>query len=521
MACDIPATRKTCGFKNHNANYGCSKCFKFFKGGFGEKDFSGFNRSQWPKRTKAKHNKDSAKLLKCVTKKQYEELSKKTGIHYSVLTRLKYFDAVRFHIIDPMHNLFLGITKKTWKVWMEKVLSKKQLAEINKKISEVNVATDVGRIGSNIVSNYGTYTAQEWKNWTTIHSMHVLRGILPNDQLEVWEMFILASRILCQPVLTHDEVRRADVLLLEFCKGFSRIYGNDVVTPNMHLSCHLIDSLLDYGPVYGFWLFSFERYNGELGAFVTNNRCVEIQYMRNFITGIFVNPENGNVPSLYKDEFEDLFWKGKIEQHSSPQNVLSLYLTSSAQCAESVVWSDVTYITLPSEFVEDALDDDDVKSLTDVYAAIYPHLPSVTRDGFPRLVKRYKYLCIGQEKYGSRADSHSNRSARVLARWVTNSGEVSLQEETLRPGLVVNYISHSILLNGTLTPHLFAIVRWYKKAPSLSNLNQLWFDAQFENGGASAFLPAQRINCRFSAGFVKTPCHRYFEVCPLPRMIVS
>ena len=31
-ACDIPAARKVCGFKGHNANHGCSKCLKFFPG---------------------------------------------------------------------------------------------------------------------------------------------------------------------------------------------------------------------------------------------------------------------------------------------------------------------------------------------------------------------------------------------------------------------------------------------------------------------------------------------------------
>ena len=30
VACDIPAARKCCGFKGHNANYGCSQCKKFF-----------------------------------------------------------------------------------------------------------------------------------------------------------------------------------------------------------------------------------------------------------------------------------------------------------------------------------------------------------------------------------------------------------------------------------------------------------------------------------------------------------
>ena len=42
-----------------------------------------------------------------------------TGEKYSVLFQLPYYDAVRFVSIDPMHNLFLGLAKSTWKVWKE------------------------------------------------------------------------------------------------------------------------------------------------------------------------------------------------------------------------------------------------------------------------------------------------------------------------------------------------------------------------------------------------------------------
>ena len=211
----------------------------------------------------------------------------------------------------------------------------------------------------------------------------------------------------------------------------------------------------------------------------------------------------------------------KLDKCELPHNVLSLYLTSSAKTVESEIWSTVEYITLPSEFVPDVLDDDDLCALLDVYAIMYPELPRLEDHKCPRLIKRYKSLRVGQEKFGSRADSHSNRSARILARWLTSDGGVSLSEDVLRPGLVANYISHSILLNGTLTVHLFAIVRWHKKAHSTSNLRELWLDTQFESGGASAFLPVQRIHSRLAAGYVKTSVNRYFEVCPLPRMIIA
>ena len=50
----------------------------------------------------------------------------------------------------------------------------------------------------------------------------------------------------------------------------------------MHLHTHLPDCVFDYGPVTGFWLFSFERYNGILGDFSTNNKSIELQLMRKF-----------------------------------------------------------------------------------------------------------------------------------------------------------------------------------------------------------------------------------------------
>ena len=37
VACDIPASRKVCGFLGHSATLGCSKCMKAFPGNIGQK----------------------------------------------------------------------------------------------------------------------------------------------------------------------------------------------------------------------------------------------------------------------------------------------------------------------------------------------------------------------------------------------------------------------------------------------------------------------------------------------------
>ena len=55
----------------------------------------------------------------------------------------------------------------------------------------------------------------------------------------------------------------------------------------MHLHGHLKECVLDYGPIYNFWCFSFERFNGILSSFKTNNRCVEIQLTRKLQKQVF------------------------------------------------------------------------------------------------------------------------------------------------------------------------------------------------------------------------------------------
>ena len=55
----------------------------------------------------------------------------------------------------------------------------------------------------------------------------------------------------------------------------------------MHLHAHLMDCILDFGPVYSFWLFSFERLNGVLGSYHTNGHDISLQIMRKFTSSTY------------------------------------------------------------------------------------------------------------------------------------------------------------------------------------------------------------------------------------------
>ena len=53
---------------------------------------------------------------------EQQELAKQTGVKYSPLQTLDYFILVKDTVIDPMHNIFLGIAKTVLHTWKENKL---------------------------------------------------------------------------------------------------------------------------------------------------------------------------------------------------------------------------------------------------------------------------------------------------------------------------------------------------------------------------------------------------------------
>ena len=71
-------------------------------------------------------------MAKTLTAKK--AIEKEYGAKYSIFFELPYYDSIRFAIIDPMHNLFLGTAKHIMTIWKDNnILSKDQFAVILQK----------------------------------------------------------------------------------------------------------------------------------------------------------------------------------------------------------------------------------------------------------------------------------------------------------------------------------------------------------------------------------------------------
>ena len=116
-------------------------------------------------------------------------------------------------------------------------------------------------------------------------------------------------------MISVEAVEEGHKFLLEFCTRFQELYGSHRVTPNKHLHMHIADCIRDYGPVYSFWLFSFERYNGLLGNFRTNQRSVELQLMRRFLSDMQIHVLQLPDENIAREELEFLLpctWRSKF-----------------------------------------------------------------------------------------------------------------------------------------------------------------------------------------------------------------
>ena len=148
-------------------------------------------------------------------------------------------------------------------------------------------AEQTNRIPQNEICDlFDLFTADQFKNWTLVFSSIALKGILPEEHLQLWKAFVKACSIMCRRNISKSACRTADCLLVQFCKSVESLYGKDNVTMNMHLrqlNGNLSECIFDYGPVYTFWCFAFERFNGILGSYHVNNHQIEVQLMRRFL----------------------------------------------------------------------------------------------------------------------------------------------------------------------------------------------------------------------------------------------
>lgn len=105
VVCDLLAARKTSGFGPSSHSHFCAICHCTRQShGYGD-----LNCHLWRRRTKEECLASAKTFNEAETKSEQDAAFASSGVKWSELLRLPYFDPTRFVVIDAMHNLFLGL----------------------------------------------------------------------------------------------------------------------------------------------------------------------------------------------------------------------------------------------------------------------------------------------------------------------------------------------------------------------------------------------------------------------------
>jgi len=199
----------------------------------------------------------------------------------------------------------------------------------------------------------------------------------------------------------------------------------------MHMSCHIHECILDYGPMQIFWLFSFERI---LGRLPNNNKSIEDQMMRWFLFDADI--ANVALQNEYKDDFDKLI-------QFSRSHVGTLGQTESRCTTDSI------NIELPSHYTRCALSANEIKDLYNQF--FYEESES---NHISSVFEKYSTININGKAYGG-STSRAKTSSIVI---------VQVNNE-LRPAKIHYFATVSAVINSLPKNHVLVYLSCYKHHP--------------------------------------------------------
>ena len=409
-------------------------------------------------------------------------------------------------------------------------MKEKEFNILQEKVDSINPPAGIGRIPRKIGSAFSSFTADEWKHWTILYSVHILFGVIPDENYECWCLFVDACRILCQLTITPDEVKKAHFCIINYCKRFQEVYGEEFCTPNMHMACHLQLNLLDYGPLAAFWAFSFERYNGILEGLQKSWRNPEKQMLLKFLNlqsvsggELVINDNQDNLINFLKDS--EILKSPSVTNFSSfdqtslgslPFIRQAVYYTCPVRSVDAT-GKDCYVLSQPR--YEKCFKAEELNHLQLMYKSLYPDIDNIKLSHF---YHESKQVLINGEQYLS-LQSRSKRSPTIVAHWpnrntggIDNSGQLPL-----RVGTILSFFTHDVTFiladKANSTIHCLARVQWLQEHPRRNFFHPsiIVSSTLYDCLSPASFLPVSRIagRCAMRTNFKYTFDYGEDNIC--------
>lgn len=165
------------------------------------------------------------------------------------------------------------------------VLQPKEIEEIRSDIDQLLTPTWMTSVPSNIShSSHGKLKADQWRALGTTHlliSLIRLWGFNSDNSarsarcleiLDVTISLISAVIIATSRTVTPASASAYQKHMVDYINGIKRLFPSYQLHPNHHMSLHISEFLLLFGPVHSWWTFAFERLIGNLQRMPSNGK---------------------------------------------------------------------------------------------------------------------------------------------------------------------------------------------------------------------------------------------------------
>lgn len=253
---DAPAKSAICGICGHTGFKACPKCTEI---GFSMSHRTVFSNLNCSKRTNASFRAKSDE-----------------GHHNSVtvLENIEDLDMVDDIPNDYLHNVLLGVNKRTLEAWFGSKRNNAKYghqvkSQINLKI-EIAIKSQPSDFHRNIrhIEKFTIFKGTEFRHLLFYLGPFIFDGTISRADYKIFMYLHIAMSILkCEDLcVKYNSI--AKNLINYFVSEFTEEFGQQYLTYNFHVITHLPDDCLKYGCVDNFSAFRFENFLKELKSYV-------------------------------------------------------------------------------------------------------------------------------------------------------------------------------------------------------------------------------------------------------------
>lgn len=203
-------------------------------------------------------------------------------------------DIIKSMPIDDLHSCFVGVNDLLLDLWMDSKshgqnfyigLKKDQ---IDSNLLQIIPPRNFAR-SPRSVTERKFWKANEHRAWLFYYGIPCLINILPSRYLQHYALFSESIFILSKAEITQTEILTVRRNLNTFVKDFQTLYSPLKMVYNVHLLTHLVQSVVDTGPLWATSTFHFESNNGKLVSFVHGTKDPQKQIFTKYFLSYNLN----------------------------------------------------------------------------------------------------------------------------------------------------------------------------------------------------------------------------------------